>query len=142
MSVALDLLTNGAAAFDVVLLDVMLPGLDGYEVVRRLRQAGQYGPVMLLTARSHTDAVVRGFEAGADDYLPKPFDLSILLARVDGLLRRRTWLRGGTAGPEPELDEFLFAGKQIDFRAQMLRWDGMEQQLTSVSYTHLRAHET
>jgi len=135
--VALDRLTTEAAAFDVVLLDVMLPGLDGYEVVRRLRQAGQYVPVMLLTARSHTDDVVRGFEAGADDYLPKPFDLSILLARVDGLLRRRTWLRGGTAGPEPELDEFLFAGKQIDFRAQMLRWDGMEQQLTLMEATLL-----
>ena len=86
--VALDRLTSESNGFDVVLLDVMLPGLDGFEVVRRLREAGKFVPVMLLTARSHTDDVLQGFEAGADDYLSKPFDLSILLARVQGLLRR------------------------------------------------------
>ena len=102
------LLGAGAGGFDVVLLDVMLPGLDGFEVVRRLRAARQFVPVMLLTARSDNDDVLRGFEAGADDYLPKPFDLSILLARLAGLLRRRRWLRGDARGrgrPE-ELDEY------------------------------------
>ena len=136
--VALDRLTSGSDGFDMVLLDVMLPGLDGFEVVRRLRAAGKFVPVMLLTARSHTDDVLRGFEAGADDYLSKPFDLSILLARVHGLLRRKTWLRGGDeAAPTEEAGEFHFAGKQIDFGEQRLRWDGGEQPLTLMEATLL-----
>ena len=143
-AVALERLVDadpGADRFDVVLLDVMLPGLDGFEVVRRLRAAQQFVPVMLLTARSSTDDVLHGFEAGADDYLPKPFDLSILLARVDGLLRRRLWLRGdGETGPEQELDEFSVAGKCIDFRRQVLRGgDGAaDQPLTVMEATLLR----
>lgn len=132
------LLDGDAGAFDVVLLDVMLPGLDGFEVVRRLRQARRFVPVMLLTARSHTDDVLRGFEAGADDYLPKPFDLSILLARIQGLLRRRRWLRGGEAGPAPEADEYRFAGAHVDFRNQMLRRGRAEQPLTLMEATLLR----
>ena len=124
--VALARLTSESNAFDVVLLDVMLPGLDGFEVVRRLREAGKFVPVMLLTARSHTDDVLRGFEAGADDYLSKPFDLSILLARLQGLLRRKTWLRGGDEAGHEEPAEFHVAGKQIDFGAQRVRWDGGE----------------
>ena len=137
--IALERLTRGSNGFDVVLLDVMLPGLDGFEVVRRLREAGQFVPVMLLTARSHTDDVLRGFEAGADDYLPKPFDLSILLARLQGLLRRKTWF-GGTdeAGHAQEPDEFRFAGKHIEFGEQCLRWDGGEQRLTLMEATLLR----
>ena len=130
-----------AGRFDVVLLDVMLPGLDGFEVVRRLRAARQFVPVMLLTARSSTDDVLHGFEAGADDYLPKPFDLSILLARVDGLLRRRLWLRGGgDAGQEQELDEFLVGGRSIDFRNQVVRGGGgaPDQPLTVMEATLLR----
>ena len=130
-----------AGRFDVVLLDVMLPGLDGFEVVRRLRAAQQYVPVMLLTARSSTDDVLHGFEAGADDYLPKPFDLSILLARIDGLLRRRLWLRGGgESGPEQELDEFRVGGRCIDFRNQVVRGgEGVrDQQLTVMEATLLR----
>ena len=137
--VALDRLTSGSNGFDVVLLDVMLPGLDGLEVVRRLRGAGKYVPVMLLTARSHTDDVLRGFEAGADDYLSKPFDLSILLARLQGLLRRKTWLRGSDAAWQAEESaEFRFAGKHIDFGEQRLGWEGGEQRLTLMEATLLR----
>ena len=137
--VALERLTSGSDRFDVVLLDVMLPGLDGFEVVRRLREAGTFVPVMLLTARSHTDDMLRGFEAGADDYLSKPFDLSILLARLKGLLRRKTWLRGtDEAGQKEDPAEFHFAGKQIDFGEQRLRWDGGEQPLTLMEATLLR----
>ena len=129
----------GARGFDVVLLDVMLPGLDGFEVVRRLRAARQFVPVMLLTARSDTDDVLRGFEAGADDYLPKPFDLSILLARIAGLLRRRTWLRGDAdAGQEREQEEYRFADAAIDFRNQVLRRGKAEQPLTVMEATLLR----
>ena len=85
-------------AFDLVLLDVMLPGLDGFEVVKRMRAAGNYTAVLMLTAKGLPEDVVEGLEAGADDYLPKPFDLAVLLARVRGLIRRRDWARGGTAG--------------------------------------------
>lgn len=129
----------GAGEFDVVLLDVMLPGLDGFEVVRRLRAARQFVPVMLLTARSGTDDVLQGFEAGADDFLPKPFDLSILLARIAGLLRRRTWLRGdAAAGRERDVDEYRFADVRIDFRNQVLRRGASEQPLTVMEATLLR----
>ena len=130
----------GANGFDVVLLDVMLPGLDGFEVVRRLRAAQRFVPVMLLTARADTDDVLRGFEAGADDYLPKPFDLSILLARIEGLLRRQTWLRGDPTRPERELHEYRFAGKCVDFRNQVLHSDdgAAEQPLTVMEATLLR----
>ena len=134
---ALERLVDGGA-FDVVLLDVMLPGLNGFEVVRRLREARQFVPVMLLTARSHTDDVLRGFEAGADDYLPKPFDLSILLARIRGLLRRRRWLRGNEAGQAVEADEYSFAGRHVDFRNQVLRRGRAEQPLTLMEATLLR----
>ena len=132
------LLGAGAGGFDVVLLDVMLPGLDGFEVVRRLRAARQFVPVMLLTARSGNDDVLRGFEAGADDYLPKPFDLSILLARLAGLLRRRRWLRGDAAAGQEELDEYRFAGGTVDFGNQVLRRGQSEQPLTVMEATLLR----
>ena len=134
---ALERLVDGGA-FDIVLLDVMLPGLDGFEVVRRLRAARQFVPVMLLTARSHTDDVLRGFEVGADDYLPKPFDLSILLARLQGLLRRRRWLQGDDAAQAPEADEYSFAGRHVDFRNQVLRRGRAEQPLTLMEATLLR----
>lgn len=133
--VALDRLTQGSNGIDLVLLDVMLPGLDGFEVVRRLRAAGSFVPVVMLTARGHTDDVLRGFEHGADDYLPKPFDLSILLARIQGLLRRKTWLeQDSTVGP----DEYQFCGRRIDFSRQLLERDGVEQPLTLMEMTLLR----
>ena len=136
---ALDRLTAVAPGFDVVLLDVMLPGLDGFEVVRRLREAGRFVPVLLLTARAHADDVLAGFEAGADDYLAKPFDLSILLARLHGLLRRQGWLHANDRTKHADgLDEFQFSGKRLDFREQVLHWDGTEQPLTLMETTLLR----
>ena len=83
-----------AAPLDLVVLDVMLPGIDGFAVAQRLRQGGNFTPILMLTAKSLPEDVVHGLEAGADDYLPKPFDLAVLLARVKGLLRRREWARG------------------------------------------------
>jgi DNA-binding response OmpR family regulator len=88
---ALAWLLSAPEAPSAVLLDVMLPGQDGFAIVRAMRQAGQYTPVLMLTARGRSEDVVEGFEAGADDYLPKPFDLSILLARLAALLRRLHW---------------------------------------------------
>ena len=71
----------------------MLPGINGFDVVAELRQAGRFVPVLMLTARGRPEDVLRGFEAGVDDYLTKPFELSVLIARINGLLRRREWFQ-------------------------------------------------
>jgi DNA-binding response OmpR family regulator len=117
---AIEELAGKPDAFDVMVLDVMLPGKSGFEVISELRMGGQFVPTLLLTARGHPDDVLRGFAAGADDYLTKPFDLSILLARIQGLLRRREWL-GAPQTPQPAGDVFTFAGKTVDFDRQELR---------------------
>ncbi len=107
-----------AASFDLVLLDVMLPGMDGFHVAAELRKSGCFVPILMLTARGRVEDVLTGFEAGADDYLPKPFDLSILLARAGGLLRRSVWLRQtGENGPE----QVRLNDRVIDFRAMEIR---------------------
>ncbi|MBZ5610946.1 MAG: response regulator transcription factor [Acidobacteriia bacterium] len=121
---ALELLRIDPSAFDVVVLDVMLPGKDGFTVMSEMRERGQFIPTLMLTARGHPDDVLRGFAAGADDYLPKPFELTILIARLRGLLRRKEWLRASapaeqpsaTAVPQPaSSDTFRFDGKYVDF---------------------------
>src|SRR6185503_4739223 len=88
-----DLLLKKRKPYDVVVLDVMLPGKNGVALASRLRKAEQFVPILMLTARGEAQDVLRGFEAGADDYLPKPFELSVLIARLNALLRRREWLR-------------------------------------------------
>jgi DNA-binding response OmpR family regulator len=117
---ALETLTSEPDSFDVMVLDVMLPGKTGFEVISELRQGGQFVPTLMLTARGHPDDVLRGFAAGADDYLTKPFDLSILIARIRGLLRRREWL-GAPQTPPPLTDIFTFGDKSVDFNRQELR---------------------
>jgi len=112
---ALSLVTAGSPGFDVVVLDVMLPGKDGFAVVSEMRQAGHFVPTLILTARGHPDDVLRGFAAGADDYLTKPFELAILIARIRGLLRRRDWLRTSVR------DIFSFQDKSVHFDLQELR---------------------
>ena len=114
---ALETLRNGR--FDTVLLDVMLPGKDGFEIATALRAEGNYVPILMLTARGRAEDVVQGFAAGADDYLPKPFDLSVLLARLNALLRRMSWPQQAaqTESREDGADAFSFAGRRIDFGA-------------------------
>jgi two-component system alkaline phosphatase synthesis response regulator PhoP len=126
---ATDRLLEKKENFDAVVLDIMLPGKDGFSVVSELRAARNYVPVLMLTARGRPEDVLKGFASGADDYLAKPFDLSILLARLQGLLRRREWLRGGQApeessgepGVPEDFGRFSFDGKTIDFGALELR---------------------
>jgi DNA-binding response OmpR family regulator len=96
---ALELLAGQPDGFDVVVLDVMLPGKDGFTVMSELRAGGQFVPTLMLTARGRPEDVLKGFAAGADDYLTKPFELSILFARIRGLLRRRRWLETAIAPP-------------------------------------------
>ena len=118
---AIDAFTG--SAFDLMVLDVMLPGKDGFSVMTELRGQGQFVPTLMLTARNHPEDVLRGFEAGADDYLTKPFDLNILIARLKGLLRRKAWLAASTAPvvPARPKDRFVFGDKSVEFDALELR---------------------
>ena len=113
---------NGEAAldqsakqqFDAIVLDIMLPGIDGFEVAKRLRDREDFTPILMLTARSRPQDVLDGFEAGADDYLPKPFDLNIFLARLNGLLRRRNWFEKQSKA-NASSDLVTVNGREIDF---------------------------
>ncbi len=130
---ALDRLLGAPDAYDAVILDVMLPGKDGFEIVHALRSAGAYVPVLILTARSRPEDVLKGFEAGADDYLPKPFELAILLARVRGLLRRGAWARERQAPAAGETRRTLdFQGRVLDLDALELQVDDRRYQLTQM----------
>ena len=149
---ALDLLLKKHEAFDLLVLDVMLPGKDGFVVAGELRKASNYIPVLMLTARGRPEDVLKGFASGADDYLPKPFDLAILLARIRGLLRRRDWSRtllssppvqarvagAGDAQALREFDVYTFDGKEIDFGTLELRAHGKLFQLTLMEAELLR----
>jgi DNA-binding response OmpR family regulator len=110
----LDAKENPAA----IVLDCMLPGADGFTIVRTLREAHRYTPVLMLTARARPEEVLEGIEAGADDYLAKPFDLSILLVRLKSLLRRTAWQTAAAPeAPRPasQPDEFTFNHRTIRF---------------------------
>ena len=133
---ALDIVLRDKQPFDVLVLDVMLPGKDGFAVARELRAAGEYTPILMLTARGRPEDVLGGFEAGADDYLPKPFELSILVARINGLLRRRQWNERET--PPPAADVYTFAGRTLDFRAMEIRTAESSYRLTQMECELLR----
>lgn len=152
---ALDRLLGKGEHFDAVVLDVMLPGKSGFEVASLLREKKNYVPILMLTARGRAEDVLQGFAAGADDYLPKPFELAILIARLEGLLRRSAWMRqsvplatakepGSTPQPAPgvepsaELDRFSFAGKSIDFGELELETLGSTIHLTVMEAELLR----
>jgi DNA-binding response OmpR family regulator len=137
---ALALLLRDRSPFDVVVLDVMMPGKDGFAVAAELRAAGQYVPILMLTARDRPEDVLRGFESGADDYLPKPFELGILLARVGGLLRRRRWNEQDTPATAADAsnDTYTFAGRTLDFNAMEIRARGQTHRLTQMECELLR----
>jgi DNA-binding response OmpR family regulator len=130
-------------AVDLVVLDVMLPGIDGFEVAAELRARRWFAPILMLTARGRADDVLRGFEAGADDYLPKPFDLDILVARVQALLRRHGWHLAARAADQARLapptpDQFSVNGKIVDFAALELRVGDVVHPLTLMETNLLR----
>lgn len=121
---------------DLVLLDVMLPRMDGFSVVRAARAAGNRTPILMLTAKGLPEDVVEGLEAGADDYLPKPFDLTVLLARVKSLLRRREWTKEPSA-PGGETTVSIGAN-QVDFANFEVRRDDSLIRLTLLEAGLLR----
>jgi DNA-binding response OmpR family regulator len=144
---ALSLLLEKQQTFDAIVLDVMLPGKDGFTVAAELREAGYFVPVLMLTARGRPEDVLRGFESGADDYLPKPFELSVLLARLNALLRRRQWFhqdqtqekKGSTTLQKDDASEqFEFNNRVIDFANLELRTPQQKIHLTLMEAQLLR----
>jgi two-component system, OmpR family, alkaline phosphatase synthesis response regulator PhoP len=132
---ALQRLLPGPTGFDAVILDVMLPGKDGFCVMSEMRQSGQFIPTLMLTARGRPDDVLRGFEAGADDYLTKPFELAILIARIRGLLRRREWLEASVKNSASTSPKSIFTfgdkgEKSVDFNLSELSIRGQVFRLT------------
>lgn len=141
---ALEALKKDGPPFDVVVLDVMLPAMDGFAVVAEMRRTAQFVPTLILTARGHPDDVLKGFEAGADDYLTKPFELAILIARIRGLLRRKEWFHASAASGRPgeaanaSQATFTFNGKSIDFDRLELHVRGQVFPLTLMEANVLR----
>ena len=159
---ALERLVEKRERFDVVVLDVMLPGKSGFDVAALLREKKNYVPILMLTARGRAEDVLQGFASGADDYLPKPFELAILIARLESLLRRSVWMKdrdragagdgdghdGGDdlgkarQAPDDEQgtggDSFSFGGKTIDFGELELRTLGNTIHLTVMEAELLR----
>jgi DNA-binding response OmpR family regulator len=148
---ALDLLLSQHENFDAMVLDIMLPGKNGFEVANQLRAARNFIPILMLTARARPEDVLKGFASGADDYVAKPFELPIFLARLQGLLRRRQWMQQTPAGhpPPPAADQsadssseefgtFSFNGRKIDFGNLELRSNGATTHLTVMEAELLR----
>lgn len=142
---ALKRLLEEQRRYDAVVLDVMLPGKNGFTVASELRAANHYVPLLMLTARGRPEDVLKGFESGADDYLPKPFELSVLMARINALLRRREWLRSDVNEAEPvpaeleaQTDVYSFDGKTIDLGNLELRTGEQTVRLTLMEAQLLR----
>ncbi len=120
--------------FELIVLDVMLPEMDGFAVASALRHSQNFIPILMLTARARPEDVLMGLESGADDYLPKPFELAILLARIRGLLRRAQWMQTPRTPP----NVFTFGNKRIDFDTQELFAGDRKMRLTTMETNLLR----
>ena len=124
---ALKLLAEDDAGFDAVVLDIMLPGISGFEVAKRLRAGKNFVPILMLTAMGSPEDVLKGFEAGTDDYLPKPFDLAIFIARLKSLLRRTEW---GGRKEVVETSVVEINGRTFDLQNLELTCGGEKTRLT------------
>ncbi len=123
--------------FDLVILDLMLPGLSGHQVAQRTRASGNYVPILILTARDDPQDVVRGIEEGADDYLTKPFKLDELLARARSLLRRRRW--DGAVAEAGGEDDLVLGPVRVRFDRFEVETEAGTQPLTAREVGLLRA---
>jgi two-component system, OmpR family, alkaline phosphatase synthesis response regulator PhoP len=133
---ALAEIAGGRPGYDLMVLDVMMPGIDGFEVIRRLREQRQYLPTLMLTARGRAEDVVKGIAAGADDYLAKPFDLGVLIARIKSLIRRREWQ--AEAAPAAVEEHVVINGRTIDFPNLTIEVNAEKQPLTLMEANLLR----
>lgn len=122
-----------AGGKSAIVLDVMLPGMTGFDVARALRERHDYTPILMLTALGRPEDVIQGFEAGADDYLPKPFALDVFLARLRGLLRRSKWQKARTVA-----DPISINGRTVDFENLELRTGVETVRLTLMEANLLR----
>ena len=117
--------------YDAAILDIMMPGMDGIEVLKHTRAAGKRLPIIMLTAKSEVSDKVEGLDAGANDYLTKPFSVEELLARIRTTLRRLSYAQTGGVSSEGSFD----AGElHIDFDAGIATMDGEELHLTPIEY--------
>ena len=141
---ALERLLSNQDQTDLIVLDVMLPGMDGFEIASKLRQVNRFMPILMLTALGRPDDVLKGFASGVDDYLAKPFDLKILLARVNSLLRRQGWIQQSRLDTAPIRDAVIhFAGFTVDCEALELRTSDAVHHLTLMELqllTYLMKH--
>jgi two-component system OmpR family response regulator len=135
---ALRLFDQNAQAFDLVILDLMLPQMSGYTLLEKLRGANVLVPVLILSARTLSEDRVRGFDAGADQYMVKPFELPELMARVRGLLARHAQLRGAARPALAAGDLFEFNGARIDFARHEVTVRGEPRTLTSLEMKLVR----
>jgi two-component system OmpR family response regulator len=124
------------AGYDAIVLDVMLPDVNGFELCKKLREAGNFVPVIMLTARSAPEDRVRGLEAGADDYMVKPFELGELLARVRSVLRRQRWEQ--VSGNHTKAQTLSFGAARINFDTHEVTVAGRTVQLTQLELDLLR----
>ncbi len=122
--------------YDAIVLDVMLPDVNGFDLCKRFREAGNFVPVIMLTARSSPEDRVLGLEAGADDYLVKPFELDELLARVRSVLRRQRWEQ--VSGTNSKAQTLSFGEAQINFDTHEVVVRGEPAQLTQLELDLLR----
>jgi DNA-binding response OmpR family regulator len=130
---AYDKLLKAKETFDLIVLDLMLPGISGIDLCRALRASGNYTPVLMLTAKNHEKDKVQGLQVGADDYVTKPFNLEELLARIEGLLRRRAW--EAEQAPDrlvAETQVLKFSDVSIDFDRHEAHVGGTEVNLTPI----------
>jgi DNA-binding response OmpR family regulator len=125
---ALGYLLSGKEKPSAIILDCMLPGADGFTIVRAFREAQHFTPVLMLTARASPADVFEGIEAGADDYLAKPFDLNILLVRIKSLLRRTSWQSATTPQAQNQDQPAALSGQtdEYAFNHRTIRFDTLE----------------
>jgi two-component system alkaline phosphatase synthesis response regulator PhoP len=137
-----EIVSDGSSALEriradapaLVLLDVMLPGLDGFSICERLRAEDNQVPILFLTAKSEKDDRVRGLEAGADDFLTKPFDLRELILRVRAILKRTRWFEDASSSTS----ELVLGAAKVDFKSFTVRTPDREVRLSSKEIMILR----